>query len=268
MKKSNHITEANYYERLADIGEDLCRNIVRGLQEVYTAKYIVRPDYNLGGNYFNVSFYYDIPYEILYVTYSLDFGRTAAVRASEQEIHNRVYDWIRYTQRDKHIKVQLVGEFAELPENNRGRNNPYIRHTNKELRIGTRALWWPALKGKISPHFIESKAQLQDDIKKCQVTYEEQLDFISRVEELNSRYNLILDSHSNYTQMFEEFNRIYREYFNKTLSVFLPRKTFDIHIDITHDEEAEKVGSETHDYGFYYNPEYVSTLILDKRIVN
>ena len=41
-----HLVDKDYYPVMAVVGEDLCRNIVRGLQDVYTAQYIVRPDWD------------------------------------------------------------------------------------------------------------------------------------------------------------------------------------------------------------------------------
>jgi hypothetical protein len=271
--RSNVINDDNYYEFMVDIGNDIIKNIISSLSEIYTARYVPVKELNyLAYNTMSISIFLDTTYSKLYVTYKLDEGRKEALRYSDKYIYRRVNNNLRYIQRDQDLLLSVVGEPSNKKEYIVDYNKYKDVHTDlwKPLRMDTEFLWYviPGPKNnKQYPLFLDSRQRLKDNIRKNNMHPKDVQKYINKVVEINKTY---LSNTSN-LQIERAFNKYIN--LNKTTFDYTPRiveewRGFTIYIDITHNTEAEKLNSIDHNYGELLHPERIPQYIRDWAIIH
>ena len=267
-KKSDTITDENYFDWMALMGKDLIKYIVYSLQDVYSAQYIVREDYNiLAGNFLSFCMYYDIKHNLMYLYYKLDEERFSAP-VYDRELYNRIFDGARNICKDYDIKLQIIGTPTTKQENSRNRANPKVDQENQVLRPYTTALWYISPKGNPRPYFIENQALAHDEFFRLGNSEEDWLRYVSEVENLNEQFNLPGDEYEDFPAIWESYSRIYNSYYGKDPETFDPNKVINIYVDVEHNPGAEKSYSEIHDRGHFLNPEKISEIILLHKEIN
>ena len=271
-KKEDQITELNYYDWMAIIGKDLVQYIINGLQEEYTASYIIKSEYSeLAGNFLPITFYFDIYHNVMYVYYELDKDRTIACRTPDRVLYNRIYNRVMQINKEYEIMVQIVGYPTSKQIFSNYKSNPLVDIENKILRPSTIALWDVSPRGYLKPYFLESVGMLYDSIRKNYVSDENVGKYLNEVLELNK--NLVLHGPNNtrvevFEDAFEQFNVIYKKYFGDTLPRYEDVKTFNIYVDVIHDQEQERLDPEIHKTGHIYNLDRVPEIILAQNPFN
>ena len=274
---SNIITDENYFEYLIPIGRDVVDYVIAGLREKYTAVYRPVPEYNpLAYNILSISMYFDTDYSTLYITYKLDENRKVAVKASDKELYNRIYDKMHMIDKEQDITMHIVGEPSIADNYLRKRENPKLDIDKNCLRLGTRSVWDVRDKeyGRITSYLVENKALYEDQLRKLKIKinqedisdiekqnqYNEiQSNFCKNVIKLNKRYIWVPkpDEH----KAFKEFSTIYKNYYNNELKEVEEWKGFTIYIDVTHDYDEERLDPQIHNIGRFLEKERVEKYI-------
>ena len=264
--KTEVITDDNYFEYVIPIAKDTINYIVKALRnDCYVATFTPKPKTNeLALNTMSISFFFDVDYNRLYVNYVLDKDRFIAVRYSDRQIYNHIYDHLKMIQKDYDIKLSIIGEPTRIPENSRGLANYLVDQEANVIRVSTRSIWdiTPAPKGKVTSYFIENKNLLNDDIRKYNISRDLQMDFCKDVDALNREY--MHEPHPDLHEVFDRYNNIYNHYFDKQLKSVEDWKTFTLFLDVRHDFEKEKIDDPLcHDNG-----KFVKTERIDEYLEN
>ena len=283
------ITDDNYFEYLIPIGSSAVEYIVRALQEVYTAKFIVKMKPNfLMDNLLTISMFFDTKRNRLYLSYKLDKDHIIAVRASDIELYNRIYSYT-HTQLidDYSIGVSFIGDQVDKPENTHFRE--YGNDMNDlYLRNSTQFMWTIETKpnGNKYTYFIENRDILEDDLRKRLIKdswdistiiedgVEKEIktrktpkdimpEYNEKVFEINKKYDLSkVDGpastaviYGDYDGAFEEYQSVYNEYFERTPEKVPEWKAFTVFVSVEHNFDQEKIAYEQHPYGKFINPE-------------
>ena len=261
--KSCQITDDNYYEFMPDIGSDTVEKILNALREVYVASYIPVPEPNeLAYNTLSISMFYDTKYNRLYLTYKLDKDRTVAIRKSDKELYNRIYDKVMMIAKEQDIKLSIIGLPTAIPENSNNRSYGRISQNGKYIRIDTQTIWRNIPGPDDIPYdwFIQNRPLLEDDIRKKNMHPRDVQEYCNRVVELNKNYLL---SGGDMYEAFNDYKDIYNEYFDKELTPIEEWRAFTIYINVIHDFEKERLEDEDHDMGHVYDFDKVRKFIVE-----
>lgn len=267
-KKYDVITDDNYFDQMIPIIKDSIDYIIKALREdCYTAIFVPKSKTNeLAINAMSMSFAFDVDTNRLYTNYVLDKDRFLAVRKSDRAIYNYIYDRLRMIQNDYDIRLSIIGEPTRIPEHSKNRANYLIDQDANALRVGTRSIWdiKPAPSGKIKSYFIENKNLLNDDIRKYNLSSQDQASFCANVVNLNKIY--MFEPHPDLHTVFDKYNEIYNTYFNKQLKPIEDWKTFNIYFHVIHDIEKEKIDDPLcHDNGDFIERERVDEYLENWR---
>lgn len=267
-KKSDTITEENYFDWMAEMCRDLVQYVVYGLQDVYTAQYIVREEYNeLAGNFLSLSMYFDIKHNVMYLYYILDKQR-GSVPVYDRELYNRIFDSANNICKDYDIRLQIIGTPTTKQENSNNRANIKVDQENQMLRPYVTALWYISPKGNPRPYFIESQDISHDEFFRNGNTIDDWKLYTGKIEEINSNFNLPGDEYEDFPAIWEAYRRVYNNYYGKDPEVVDTNKVINIYVDVQHFIDKERSYSEIHDRGHFLNPEKISEIVLLHKEIN
>lgn len=272
-KLSQVIDDENYFEWVIPIAQSAVEYIVEALREKYTAKFTVRlePNY-LMDNLMTVSMFFDTQRNRLYLRYKLDKDRNISF-GNDVILYNNIYDGLYSALiNDFFVRLSIIGDPTDVPENTRNRYYGKQDMTNICLRNDTQFLWnvlGEEPRGSSNKYFVQNRDILVDDIEKrlvkdswnedgeCVTPKDIMTNYNNEVLEINNNYDFT-NGNVDYDAAFAEYQNIYNKYFNRIPESIPEWKGFTISINVEHNFAEEQSGDERHNRGIFVNPNDVS----------